>query len=154
MSNEDGGEIIYNKDEQIKQDILKALFLHKLDKKSKIDIEVEKGWVSLDGHVIEPWVKERIEFLANNILGVSVIINKIAVVPSDKKEDIQIARQIIDDLDKNEIINVEKISVRVNRNMVELNGNVTSWKARDEAVRIAESINKVINVKEEIKVTA
>lgn len=127
---------------------------YKINQKSDLKLSVEKGWVTLEGWVEEPRLKDELITVINRIYGVVVITEKIAVVPSRAREDILIAKEIIDVIDKNENINTEKINVRVNKKRVRIAGKVSNWKARNEVLHIAESLRKVLPVEEDIMVAA
>jgi osmotically-inducible protein OsmY len=148
------GNIIALKDELLKEKIYNTIYKNNPDKKLNISVNVERGWVVLSGFVENSGMKQRVIKLSENIHDPFIIIDKIAIIPSMDNTDNRIASNILNRFDENSNINVDKITVIVNNRKVELEGNVPTWKAKEEAIKIAESINEVESIKEKIKVSS
>ncbi|MHB9155245.1 MAG: BON domain-containing protein, partial [Endomicrobiales bacterium] len=88
----------------------------------KIRVSVNAGVVRLEGDVEAYWLKERAGILASDVLGVSSVDNRIAVVPTLRYKDEAIAKNILSTLDRTTGIDVGLLNVLVE------NGEVTiSW---------------------------
>jgi osmotically-inducible protein OsmY len=96
---------------------------------SDISVSVSSGQVSLTGFVKTYWEKIKAEEITSNIIGVTEIDNKIAVVPTESYMDKLVAEDIIAALDKNVYINtnVVKVYVKVENCKVTLSGEVPDW---------------------------
>jgi len=92
----------------------------------KIDVMVSGGVVTLRGSVDAYWKKFQVEDDAYFVPGVVMVINEVAIVPTDRVEDEVIARDIEAAFDRNAIINPDDITVEVNQGTVTLGGNVSS----------------------------
>ncbi len=101
----------------------------------KVKVEVEDGWVKLEGEVKWHYQKDAAKTAIKTLIGVQGITNNITIKSetNDKveKADIEFA------LGRNWAINKDNIDVKVLDNNVTLTGVVPSWYQRDEAERIA-----------------
>jgi osmotically-inducible protein OsmY len=114
---------------------------------SDIDISVIGGRVTLEGSVENYWKKIRAGDIAASVYGVTDVINKLTVVPTDTISDKRIAEDIVAALDRNIMVNAEDVHVKVTDGNVLLSGAVPSWNARQAAYRTAQCTRGVSNVK-------
>lgn len=112
----------------------------------RIQVKVEKGWVTLDGDVDWYYEKEAAERAVRNLTGVKGVMNLITVrarpTPSDVKQRIRQA------LERGAEFDAERISVDIEGNKAILRGTVRSFaEARDaeRAARNAPGITEVEN---------
>lgn len=112
----------------------------------KIDISVIGGVTTLRGTVDAHWKKFEAENLAYAITGVIDVVNKLAVVPTKKSQDEEIARNIEDALERNINIKAEDVSVIVENGRVTLTGYVYNWAASRVAFSTASHTKGVIKV--------
>lgn len=115
----------------------------------RVKVQVEDGWVTLEGDV--PWYyqKEAAESAVKYLTGVKNV-----------KNNIQVKSKLHDALEKKNIqralnrsaINDENIEVEVSGTTVTLDGTVDSWYQREEAGRIAWKTPGVQNVKNNLVV--
>ncbi len=124
-------------DSEIHSIITQIYLWNQLIDHTKIHIKVDKGIVTLKGTVTSLWEKARAEDLIDDIIGVMEVIDELAVVPTESHTDEQIAKRIIGALERNILIEVDSINVRVEHGRVLLSGSVRSNYARERAGDIA-----------------
>lgn len=115
-------------DSDIKENIENSLLWSTDVDSTKINILVDNNEVTLEGAVDAFWKKYRAETLAD-ITGVYSINNKLAVVPSEDKTDEDIAKNVMDAIERNMNIDIDDVEVTVNNARVTLTGEVDSWYA-------------------------
>jgi osmotically-inducible protein OsmY len=115
-------------DEEIKKKIEDNLFWNTLIDEKDIQVSVETGMVTLEGSVDMYWKKTRAEEIAD-VNGVITITNKLAIVPSEKKSDKDIADDIVGALSRNALIDIDDVDVEVDNGVATLTGEVRSWSA-------------------------
>lgn len=101
----------------------------------KVKVQVENGWVTLDGELSWHYQKEAAEDSIKRLLDVTGLTNKITI-KSEIHDQIE-AADIVRALERNWSIHNEDITVSVSKNCVTLTGIVTSTYEKDEASRIA-----------------
>jgi osmotically-inducible protein OsmY len=120
---------------------------------SKIAVNVNKGIVTLKGTVGSLWELVRAEDLADDIIGVTGVINGLAVVPTESYLDEQIAKRINNAFERSIVIDVDNVTVTVKNGKVTLNGTVSSGFGRNRAREITlltagvTSVENLITVK-------
>ena len=122
-------------DNEVAEEVLKALKDSWSVPADKIKVKVEHGRVTLDGKL--PWNYQR-EAAKNNILflpGVTGVTNNI-MIESEVKEAIEV-QAVEAALERNWAINCKKITVTASGTTVTLTGTVDSMYQKDEACRIA-----------------
>jgi osmotically-inducible protein OsmY len=117
-------------------------------------IKVIAGVATLEGRVDALWQKNRAEELVMNIQGVIGVINKITVVPTESILDQTIAEDIVDAIDRNINVNVDDVTVSVDRGTVTLSGNVPDITAKNAAFDAALNTTGVRAVINDIKVSS
>ncbi|WAC39399.1 BON domain-containing protein [Pedobacter sp. SL55] len=126
------------------KEILDALKQNPKVPKDQILVQVENGWVSLEGTV--KWQAEKIAALTciENIAGIRAVDNLIFV--KSETEDVVEKLGIEEALIRNSTVHKEDIKVAVFGNTVTLSGIVHSIYQKDEAERIAWNAPGVWNV--------
>lgn len=112
----------------------------------RIEAFVHEGRVILEGSVDTLWKKFRAERLVRDAGGVLVVVNKLVVIPSGDSTDERIAQDIIGILNRNNAIDINSISVEVQRGNVRLIGTVDSKNAFDLVEDIARYTSGVVNI--------
>lgn len=111
-----------------------------------IEIVVRSGHVELDGIVDSYWHKLAAESVVANTAGVVQISNRLAVVPQENAADEDTARDIVDALNRSQLIDAEAIDVMVENGHVTLAGSVPNADAYRLAHNIAAFTFGVIDV--------
>lgn len=122
--------------EQLQKDVQEALKWEPLLKAAEIGVIVKEGVVTLTGTVDNYTKKIQAEKAAKNVTGVKAIVEDIDVKFSDaqKKDDAEIAKDIIFSLKTDLLVPDEKIQVKVEDGWVTLDGEV-HWNFQREAAR-------------------
>lgn len=122
-------------DNDLAREILSAFKWNMEIPEDKIQITIEKGWITLEGEVQWNHQKEAAAAIVQKLMGVKGVLNNITI----KSETIdQIEKIAIESaLARNWSIKEQGIQVEVSDNTVLLTGTVGSWYERDEAERQA-----------------
>jgi osmotically-inducible protein OsmY len=95
---------------------------------------VTDGVVKLLGHVDSLWQKSRAEDLTSLVPGVRDIRNKLAVVPTENRDDREIAARAVKALELNPDVDASRIDIKVEGGTLLLSGAVPSETARRTAL--------------------
>ena len=114
-----------------------------------IRVQVEKGWVTLEGQVEWPYQKQAAEKAVQYILGVQGITNRVAVQPRDGKE---IRATILDALRRNAVLEAHQVNVEVDGGKVILKGWVHSWMERRAIEKVVWAAPGVTSVEDALVV--
>jgi len=131
-------------DNDIATEVLNAFKFNWEVPNDKVKVNVEKGWVTLEGELEWNYQKEAAKKAISTLMGVKGVSNNITIKSDSRdaieKDDIECA------LERNASTDDESISVAVAGNKVVLSGIVHSFYQRDEAERIAWNAPGVWNV--------
>lgn len=134
----------------IAKDVLNALRLNWQVPADKIKVEVEDGWITLEGEVQWNFQKESAKGVIETLMGVKGVINNITI--KAQSPDSVEKRGIESALRRNGSIDDNDIQVIVSGTKVTLRGDVNSWYEKDEAARIAWNAPGVLKVDNELVV--
>lgn len=109
-----------------------------------IKIIVQDGWVTLEGEVDWQYQKETVERAVRKLSGVVGIHNELALRP--RVDAVNIQRSIEEALKRNAEVDAEGIHVKVQGDVVKLEGRVHLWRQRQIAERAAWSVPGVKEV--------
>ena len=137
-------------DQEIAETIVSALRWSWNVPNDKVQVQVENGWVTLDGELEWNSQRESANNAVKNQDGVKGVTNNIKI-KSDESDVIEKA-EIEKALTRNWSINDNDIAVTVSRNNVTLTGTVDSYYQKDEAERIAWNAKGVWSVDNELAV--
>lgn len=132
-------------DLDLRQDLLDALEFEPSVDAASIGVAVEKGVVTLTGHVPTYAQKIAAERTVERIKGVKGIAQEIEVRPADSHGtgDDEIARRALDVLRWNTSIPADSVRVRVSHGAVTLTGNVDWRHVRESAERAVRGLEGV-----------
>jgi osmotically-inducible protein OsmY len=120
-------------DSIIKQRVQNALEADSLLNAGDIKVSVDKGLVTLRGTVDAYWKKRQAEWHAEAVPHVVEVTNDLAIVPTKRFTDEEIAKDIMAALERNAFVNAEAVNVSVSYGKVTLTGTVPSWIAKRAA---------------------
>jgi len=127
------GDLAKN-DTDIAAEIITALKANWLPD-GKLKVQVEKGWVKLEGTLHWKFQKDAAEHSVKPIAGVTGVTNAISIQP-ETHDEIE-TKEIQEALARNWSISGQGILVKVEGSRVTLTGSVHSLYQKDEADRIA-----------------
>lgn len=116
----------------------------------KIKIKVENGWVTLEGELLWNYQREAAKNAISNIKGMKGVNNEIKLKSEikDETEKILIQQALVN----SSIINGREILVKVNNNKVLLTGEVHSVAQKNEAERIAATVEGVKSINNQLDI--
>jgi len=116
----------------------------------KIKVEVEKGWVTLEGTL--EWEFQRIASTkaVENLFGVKGIINMITLSPKAKAVDIK--QQIKAAFQRSAVVDAEKINIETIGDKVILTGTVRSYSEKMDAEEAACAAPGVCEVDDQLEI--
>ncbi|MEO6305238.1 MAG: BON domain-containing protein [Bacteroidia bacterium] len=141
-------------DEQLKKDVLDAFQWQPTLKTAEIGVIAKDGVITLTGHVNNYAKKIEAENSAKNVAGVKAVAEEIAVKirEFDKKNDADIATEIVNAIKWNWKIPSDKVKVKVEQGWVTIGGDV-HWNYQREATKkLIESLDGVKGVINDIKI--
>jgi osmotically-inducible protein OsmY len=137
-------------DTEIAVAVESALKWHSHVPDDKIQVKVEKGWVTLKGEVDWDYQRKNAEDAVRPLTGVVGVSNgitlKVAVTPSN------VVTRIKDAFTRHAEREAKQVEVAVNGALVTLRGTVDSWAERTAAAGAAWSAPGISNVINEIRV--
>ena len=113
-----------------------------------IKVTVQKGWITLDGDVDWQYQKETLERAVHELSGVVGVNNRLALRPNAEVTDIR--QRIEEALKRNAEIDDKIVFVRVDGDVVRLEGKVHVWRERKLAERAAWSVPGVMRVEDHL----
>ena len=133
-------------DLELQKDVIEELKWESSIKASDIGVSVTNGVVTLSGHVDSFTKKKAAEKAALRVAGVSAVAEDIVVRigATDKKSDTEVAQAIITAIRWNNIIDENKIKVKVESGWVTLEGEV-EWSFEKNAIE--HTIENLIGVR-------
>ncbi|ALI05114.1 BON domain-containing protein [Pseudomonas sp. FW306-02-F02-AA] len=113
-----------------------------------IKVIVQKGWVTLEGKVDWQYQKETVERAVRKLSGVVGVDNRLTLYPRVEVADIQ--HRIEEALKRNAEVDAKGIHVKVDGDVVKLEGRVHLWRERQIATRAAWSVPGVRAVEDHL----
>lgn len=113
-----------------------------------VKVIVENGWVSLEGQVDWQYQKEIVERAVRKLSGVVGVDNRLTLRPRVDVVDIQ--QRIEEALKRNAEVDAKGIHIKVEGDVVKLEGKVHLWRERQIAERAAWSVPGVNKVEDHL----
>lgn len=139
-------------DDEIKHDILSELTWDTRTWDQMINVEVDRGVVTLDGTVSSYAQKTAAENAAHKVAGVLDVVNELFIKRRRPHTDAEIARAVRQALKGTYIIPHEQIATTVTDGWVKLEGKVNSLTERSDAEWSVENVVGVAGVVNELTV--
>ncbi|MDA3971387.1 MAG: BON domain-containing protein [Desulfobulbaceae bacterium] len=117
-----------------------------------IDIKTQKGVITLTGTMSNLLAKERAERIAETIVGVRAVVNRIKVKPGVSRSDAELAQTVNDALLLDPAADSYKITPKAENGVVTLTGTVDSWQEGWLCVTAAKGVKGVTEIKNNITV--
>ncbi len=137
-------------DSEIANAVESALQWHALVPAERLQVKVEKGWITLKGEVDWEYQRQNAEKAVRPLTGVVGISNAITLKPSVTPA--KVADRIRDAMARHAEREAKHIEVMVSGSAVTLRGTVDSWAERNAAFGAAWSAPGVLSVVNEIRV--
>ena len=125
-----------------------ALKWHALVPAEKVQVTVERGWVTLRGELEWDYQRRSVEKAIRPLLGVTGISNFITLKPQPVPGNLH--KRIEDALTRQAVREARRIEVVVDGSRITLRGRVHSWAERDAAQGVAWSSPGVATVVNEL----
>jgi osmotically-inducible protein OsmY len=119
---------------------------------SDVRVTVLDGRLKLEGSVDAYWKRWKAEDLVSGLRGVVDVENHLTVVPSEDFVDQDIASDIEAALERNQFVDAEDVTVRVEAGEVTLTGIVPTYYARGKAYNAAAFTPGVLEVNNHVAV--
>ena len=136
-------------DSDIARAAVNVLEWNTLVPQDRVQVLVQKGWITLDGSV-EHYQRAEAERAVRSLLGVKGVVNRINLKPAVSPTDVK--GQIVEALERAAEVDAKWISVGATDGKVILKGNVKSWVEREEAERAAWAAPGVCEVENYIEI--
>lgn len=129
-------------EEDFDDEKIKSRLSHMISRNNQVDspnlkLQFSEGVATIEGVVDSLWKKILSSELAKSVAGVRQVVNHMAVVPSAGKSDEQIANDIRNNIDKNYLVDANRVHISVNNGSVRLSGTVRTPLAARAAVNSA-----------------
>lgn len=144
------GKFLKRSDTEIATNILEAWKNNFCVPKYGINVEVENGWVKLQGEVPYKFQEEETQKSIEQVVGVRGVTNLMKI--KSKSNEVLDKKLVQDALSRNWSINPKNVKVEVDQSRVKLTGLVYSIYQKDEAERLAWNAPGVCSVKNELAV--
>jgi len=122
-------------DPEIARDAVEAMRLDMRVPEARIKAGMREGWITLEGAVDWNYQREAADSCVKRLYGVRGVTNKIEVKP--RVSTTEVKAEIEDALRRSAGVDAGRIDVSAQDGVVTLQGNVHSWREKEEAARAA-----------------
>jgi len=119
---------------------------------NQIDIETNEGIVILSGSVNNILAKDRAEKIAEAVVGVRSVVNRLEVKPGTSRTDRDLRSAVIGALIADPATESYEVQTNIDNGVVTLTGTVDSWQEKQLCETIVKGVKGVRDVKNQIKV--
>ena len=144
------GNALRRSDTEIAINILEAWKNNFYVPKFGINVEVENGWIKLQGNVSYKSQEEETQKSIEQVIGVRGVTNLLKII--SKPNDVLEKKSVQDALSRNWSINPKNVRVEVDQSRIKLTGIVYSLYQKEEAERLAWNAPGVNSVENELAV--
>jgi osmotically-inducible protein OsmY len=137
-------------DTELAQAALDALALNSSVPAGDIKVTVQGGWVTVSGQVSFWHQKQAVETTLRQLRGVMGLLNDIQLKPRASALDVQ--SRIEETFRRHAQLDADKIRVKVADGTVTLEGEVQSWRERNEAELAAWAAPGVLGIKDKLTI--
>ena len=138
-------------DDEIAARALNSIAWNVIVPDDKIQVKVQKGWVTLTGRVDWNFQRTAAEHAVQGLTGVIGVSNQISVAPAAKASDVK--RRIEEALKRSAEVEASGVSVSVTDTKVVLEGKARSWAERRAIERAAWAAPGVARVEDRLVVS-
>ena len=118
-----------------------------------IDVEIQDGIVTLKGTVGSILEKERSVQIAESLVGVRAIVDRLRVNPRESRSDGEIEIDVESALTVDPAVEVSEVDAVVRRGTVTLTGSVDSWQEKELCAIVVKGVKGVREVRNHISVS-
>jgi osmotically-inducible protein OsmY len=140
-------------DEEIKKAVKDAFVYDPRVFSFNPEVEVSAGVVTLSGIVDNLKARQAAEQDARNTVGVYAVRNHLKVRPVNLPPDDKLAQNVKDALLRDTVVDSFQVDVKAERGTVTLNGTVDSYYEKSHAEDVANRLNGVVSVKNNLDVS-
>ncbi len=137
-------------DNEITNAIETELWIDAVVNVNRIDVETNQGIVLLTGQVSNILAKERAEKIAEGIMGVRGVIDRIEVKPYVQRTDRELRDAVQAALLRDPATESYKVSTTVDNGIVTVSGTVDSWQEKELVLTVIKGVKGVRGVKNEV----
>jgi len=139
-------------DPELAKAAVDALRWHSMVPDERIQVTVDKGWLTLEGAVDWKYQKDAAEQAVRHLTGVRAVTNAIRIKPHKPIRVGELKHQIFDAFRRNAELDARRIGIDAKDGKVILHGNVRNWNEVREAQRAAWSAPGVADVENRLVV--
>lgn len=139
----------------LQKDVQDAIKWEPLLRAAEIGVTVSEGIVTLSGTVDSYWKKSEAEEATRNVAGVKAVVEKIEIRPVGsiaKKEDSEIATEVLKAFKWTPEIPAGKIKVKVEKGWITLDGDVEWNYQREAAKKVIKDLPGVTGITSNLKI--
>ena len=122
---------------EVAENVRKALEVHADVAKEAIVVRVESGIATLSGCVASPWERLIADDVARSALGVRDVMNDLVIDPVSVEQDVDICKYIEESLEETEGLTGTNIRVATHKGSIVLSGSVKRLWQREKAEIVA-----------------
>ena len=127
-----------------------ALFKDHAVPADNIDVNTDKGVVTYTGTVNTILAKDRAEKIAESIVGVRAVVNRINVEPGVSCSDAKLKKDVDNALLLDPATDSYEITPKVSQGVVTLTGKVDSWQEKELSTAVAKGVRCVKDVRNDL----
>jgi osmotically-inducible protein OsmY len=139
-------------DSEIKRNIKIVFSLDKNINADDIKVSVDKGIVTLEGVTDSYWKKIKAVDITSEVGGVLEVIDKITIVPTEKRKDKEIAKDIMNALSRNSHVIEKNVDVEVNAGIVTLTGIISDQQAYRSCLSTVHFTEGVVEINDNLAI--